>query len=67
MPKSYEILDLQTGELIESGFESYGLAARYFEENGYDYDYYGIVGVTEEEGEQEDDSGYGYMGWDEQI
>lgn len=42
-----------TGDLIESGFDTYEAAVRYFESNGYDYDAFGIVG-PEESSENDD-------------
>lgn len=40
----YDIRDLNTNELIESGFDTYHDAAAWFEGNGMDYDHYGITG-----------------------
>ena len=61
----YEIINLMTGELEESGFETYEEAQRYFEANLYNWDTYGIEGPANEDerdpfGSPFDDPSYGY-------
>jgi hypothetical protein len=52
MYSPYEIIDLLTNEVVETGFETYAQAVRYFEANGYNYDIYSIEGPAEEEDDE---------------
>lgn len=45
----YDIINLITMELEEGGFDTYGDAQRYFEQQGYSYDNYGISGPAQED------------------